>query len=236
MWTRRPNRGFAQPGPVATGSLDSLDLVDKLVAHGADVNARQTQEPRDGYRNQLDRTGATPFLLAAKSADVDLMRVLLAGGADPLLPTPDQSTSLMVAAGVGIYNVGESPGTNAEALEAVRLVWELGGDATAANDYDYTALHGAAHRGSPALVEFLVDQGAQLDAKISRSGRGASGWHEGWTPLTIADGVFYSGSFKRSLEVAALLRELMEARGLPTDGLAATLPTGAARPTPPNRR
>ncbi len=230
VWTRRPNRGFAQPGPVQTGSLDSLDLVDELVAHGADVNAQQTQEPTDRYRNQLDRIGATPFLLAAKSADVDLMRVLLANGADPLLPTADNSAPLMVAAGVGIWNVGESPGTNAEALEAVKLALELGGDVTAANDNGYTALHGAAHRGSPAIVQLLVDKGAQLDAKVTKSGGGASGWYEGWTPLIIADGVFYAGSFKRSLEVAALLRQLMEARGLPTDEPAvAAASDGAAR-------
>lgn len=214
VWTRRPNRGFAQPGPVLTGALDGLHLVDRLVSHGADVNARQVRAPRDGYRTQLDRTGATPFLLAAKSADVELMRGLLANGADPRLTTADRTTPLMVAAGVGIYNVGESPGTNAEALEAVRLAWALGGDVVAVNDYGYTALHGAAHRGAPEIVTFLADRGARLQARLTKSGNGASGWQEGWTPLTIADGVFYSGSFKRSLEVAALLRELMAARGL----------------------
>ena len=121
VWTRRPNRGFAQPGPVPTGSLDSLDLVEELVAHGADVGAQQAQEPTDRYRNHLDRIGATPFLLAAKSADVDLMRVLLANGADPLLPTADHSTPLMVAAGSASGMSGRAPETNAEALEAVKL-------------------------------------------------------------------------------------------------------------------
>ena len=70
-----------------TGSLDSLELVRKLVQHGANVNARQTKEPRDGNRNMLNRIGATPFLLAAKSVDVPLMRVLLEHGADPSLTT-----------------------------------------------------------------------------------------------------------------------------------------------------
>ena len=76
-WSRRHNAGFNLPGPVATGGVDSLDLVRKLVRSGADVNARQKKEPSDGNRNQLNRIGATPFLLAAKSADVPLMRVLL---------------------------------------------------------------------------------------------------------------------------------------------------------------
>ena len=219
-WTRRLNKGFANPGPVPTGSIDSLKLVEILVKHGADVNARQTKEPRDGYRNMLDRTGATPFLLAAKSADLPLMRALLAEGADPLLTTRDNSTPLMVAAGVGIWNVGENPGTNEEALEAVKLISELGGSVTAVNDNGYTALHGAAHRGANDLVRWLADKGAKLDARLTKSGggtEGTGGWREGWTPLTIADGVFYAAAFKAHPETAALIRQLMQERGVPSE-------------------
>ena len=217
VWTRRPNRGYANPGPAATGTLDGLDLVAKLVAHGADPNARQTKEPRDGYRNLLNRIGATPFLLAAKSADVELMRALLRAGADPSIPTQDHTTSLMAAAGVGIWAVGESPGTNEEALEAARLAHELGGLVMAVNDFGYTALHGAAHRGAVDLVRFLVENGATLDARLTKSGGGGVGWKEGWTPLDIAEGLFYANSFKRHPETAALLRQLMKARGLSTE-------------------
>jgi ankyrin repeat protein len=229
VWTRRPNKGFANPGPVPTGTLSSLELAQKLVADGADPNSRQKKEPRDGYRNMLNRIGATPFLLAAKSADVELMRVLVANGADPQLPTADRTTPLMAAAGVGIWNVGESPGTNDEALEAVKLCLELGGDATAADANGYTALHGAAHRGSPAIVQLLVDKGAKLDAKLTKGGRGAGGWQEGWTPLTIAEGVFYAASFKRELDTAALLRQLMKERNLSTD--VKVVGSGTATPT-----
>lgn len=230
-WTRRPNRGFANPGPVPTGTLDSLSLVSKLVAHGANPNARQTKEPRDGYRNQLNRIGATPFLLAAKSADVPLMRALIANNADPLLPNEENTTPLMAAAGVGIWSVGESPGTNEEALEAVKLTLELGGDVTAVDDNGYTALHGAAHRGANAIVRLLVDRGAKLDAQITKSGGGAGRWQVGWTPLIIAEGVFYAASFKRHLETAALLRQLMAERGLPTE--VAAVSTGGAGPRTP---
>jgi ankyrin repeat protein len=190
------------------------------VEHGADVNARQTKEPRDGYRNMLDRTGATPFLLAAKAADLPLMRALLGKGADPLLSTKDNTTPLMVAAGVGIWNVGENPGTNEEALEAVKLTHELGGSVTAVNDNGYTALHGAAHRGANDLVQWLVDKGAKLDARLTKPGggsEGTGGWRAGWTPLTIADGVFYAAAFKAHPETAALLRQLMKERGVPLD-------------------
>jgi ankyrin repeat protein len=179
-------------------------------------------------RHNLNRIGATPFLLAAKAADVDLMRVLAANGADPLLPTVDRSTPLMVAAGVGVWNVGESPGTNEEALEAVELALEMGGDVTGTNDQGYTALHGAAHRGADAIVQLLVAKGARLDAKLTKNGpmRGGSlAWKEGWTPLTIAEGVFYAGTFKRQLETATLLRRMMTERGLATPDQAVS--TGA---------
>lgn len=218
VWTRRPNRGFANPGPPPTGTLDGLDLVRVLVAHGADPNARQAKEPRDGYRNLLNRVGATPFLLAAKSADLDLMRTLIAVGADPLLPTADGTTPLMAACGVGIWAVGESPGTNEEAFKAVQLAWELGGMVTETNDYGYTALHGAAHRGASAVVQFLVSKGAKLDVKLTKTGGGNLGWKEGWTPLAIAEGLFYANTFKRHPETAALLRRLMKEQGLSAGG------------------
>ena len=70
VWTRRPNRHYNNPAAIPTGTVTDLDLVSALVAHGADVNARQTAEPRDGYRNALNRTGATPFLLATKAVDL----------------------------------------------------------------------------------------------------------------------------------------------------------------------
>src|SRR5688572_21041143 len=128
-WSRRHNAGFNLPGPVATGGVDSLELVRKLVAKGADVNARQKKEPRDGNRNLLNRLGSTPFLLAAKSADVPLMRVLLELGADASIPTANGTTALMAAAGVGIWAPGENPGTHEEALGAVKLAFESGGGA-----------------------------------------------------------------------------------------------------------
>ena len=97
-WSRRPNRGFNMPGAVPTGTLDSLELVRRLVARGADVNARITKEPRDGNRNMLNRIGSTPFLMAAKTADVPLMRVLLESGADPKLKAADGTSAIMMAA------------------------------------------------------------------------------------------------------------------------------------------
>ena len=105
--------------------MTDLELVEALVTHGADVNARQTKEPQDGYRNILNRIGATPFLLAAKVVDLELMHLLLDLGAAPLLTNEDGTTALLVAAGVGMWP-NESAGSNEEALEAVNLMIELG--------------------------------------------------------------------------------------------------------------
>src|SRR6185436_16122438 len=159
--------------------LDSLDLVKKLLERGADVNARETKEPRDGNRNLLNRIGATPFLLAAKNVDLALMRLLLANGADPTLTNEDGTTALMVAAGVGIWAAGDSPGTEEEALEAVKLVLDVGGGAVTDVDKNgETALHGAIYRaGSIAIAKLLIEKGARLDA-VNR---------KGWTPLIAAD-------------------------------------------------
>ncbi len=206
-WSRRPNRGFNMPGAVPTGALDSLELVKRLVARGADVNARMTKEPRDGNRNMLNRLGSTPFVMAAKSADVPLMRALLAAGADPTIKTNDGTSALMVAAGVGVYGPGESPGTHDEALEAVKLAYEVGGgDVNDVNKDGETALLGAVYRGGAVpVIQFLSDKGARFDVENKKK----------WSPLLAAEGVVYASSgIRRYPEAAALIRRLMREKGL----------------------
>lgn len=197
-WTRRPNLGFNNPPPIPSGSMTDLEFVRRLAAAGADLNARMTKEPNNRYRNVLNRIGSTPFLLAAKAADVEMMRLLVELGADPLLPNEDGTTPLMVAAGVGIWAVGESPGTNEEALEAVRYALALGGEVSTVDDNGDTALHGAVIRGSGPLVRFLLDRGADIEAVNEK----------GWTPYRIAKGVFYSNTGKRWPEMETLLLAL----------------------------
>ena len=221
IWTRRPSMGRGR-FPVPTGNISDLELVKLLVQHGANPNARQKDEPADRNRNVLNRLGATPFLLAAKAADAEMMRVLLASGADPLLKTEEGATPLMAAAGVGIWKLGESAGSNEEALEAVKLAWELGNDVNVVDAMGDTALHGAVHRGANEIVKFLVEKGAKLDVRNLI----------GWTSLTIGDGVLYPNTFDRHPETAALLRELgAKDPGyhrpqdlIPTDAVTATRP------------
>ena len=198
VWTRRPNLGRNPPFPVPLGRLDGLDMARTLIEHGADPNARQTKEPRDGNRNMLKRVGATPFLLAAKVADIEMMRLLDEMGADPSLTTDNGATPMMAAAGVGIWKIGENPGTNEEALKAVTLTWELGNDVNTTDANGDTALHGAVHRGADAVVRFLHDKGVRLDAVNGM----------GWSALSIAEGVFYPNTFNRHPDIVTLLLSL----------------------------
>ena len=210
---RRTNIGFLPP-PIGKGTMSSLDLIKKLLAGGADVNAVMTRDFRDGYRNRLNRVGATAFLLAAKNVDTEVMKVLLAAGANPLTANADNTTPLMVAAGVDMWNPGEDGGATTdaepEALEAVKMLIDLGNDVNAANDRGETALHGAAYRGANTIVQYLVDKGAKLDTRSK----------QGWTPWTIANGVFYSLFFKEQRDPANYLAKLMTDRGISTEGMA----------------
>ena len=215
---RRTNIGHLPP-PEGHGTLSSLDFITALIAAGVDVNAPMMADFRDGYRNRLNRIGATPFLLASKNVDTEIMRVLLDAGADPMIPNADLTTPLMVAAGVDMWNPGEDGGATSEhepeALEAVKMLVGLGNDVRAVNDRGETALHGAAYRGAPTVATYLVEQGAQLDVKSK----------QGWTPWTIANGVFYSLFYKEQPATADTLAALMADRGLSTDGMADELRT-----------
>jgi ankyrin repeat protein len=197
-WTRKPPIQHGLPPAVPTGRIDSLQLAEKLLQYGANPNARMTKEPADGARNVLNRLGSTPFLQAAKLGDVAYMKLLVKYGADPNIKTNEGATAMMAAAGVGIWQVGESAGTNEEAFEAVKLCYELGNDINAVDVNGETALHGAAHRGSNDMVKFLVDKGAKMNVVNAL----------GWTPWIIADGVFYPNTYNRRLDTAALLLQL----------------------------
>ncbi len=153
--------------------MESIELVKKMIAKGANVNARMSKDGmRDGQHNRLIRLGATPFLLAAKNTDVEAMNVLLAAGADPNITTVDNVTPLMAAAGVLIWNPSEDGGSlqsqEPEQLEAVKICVEKGNDVNGKDAFGDTPLHGAAYRGANSIVDYLVAKGAKLDARDSR--------------------------------------------------------------------
>ena len=200
-WSRQPPVGYDNPEPVHRDDVHALDLARQMMALGADPNARIAKELRDQPRQRsTGGTGATPFFLAARAGDADLMRVLAEYGADPFLPTDDNTTPLMAAAGVGVY-LGADHGTNEEALEAFTFVLELGGNVHTVNAKGETALHGAATLGANPIVQLLAERGACLDATNDA----------GHTPLAIAEGVPQL-VFRQQPETAALLRRLLESR------------------------
>ena len=199
-WVRKPGRGDdGDPAPQGSGNMSSLQFVREIVAHGADVNAKlEKGMPGQG---KISRVGATPFLLAAITADAALMRALVALGADPLLPNAENCAPLMAAAGVGTSSPGEVAGTEPEVLEAVQLLLDLGADLNAVDDNGETAMHGAAYKNLPKVVQLLADKGAKIDV-----------WNQkntyGWTPLMLAEGHRF-GNFKVAAETIAALHRVM---------------------------
>jgi len=201
--------------------IDRVRVITSLLDHGADVNGRITmEEPRwSGARYRRHLAGATAFLLAAKSADVEVMRLLLAHGADPGIGTEENITPLMAAAGIA-WASNQDRASESQVLEAVKLlVDELGADVNAVSELGETAMHAAAYRGANSVVQYLFDKGAKLDV-VAVDGR---------TPLIVADGVEYGNSFAAQPQTAALLRKLgAQERKCPSP-CAAAIPEKAPR-------
>ena len=221
-----------RPAPPITGGYRPIDIVRLALEKGADVDAGLSDEglpawvAQGGTHNPMLYEGATALFRAAMSGDVEIMRVLLDAGADPNIVTgtqvckmpadqcersyymlPDgETTAFQAAAGVG-WRLDISRGSEPGAIEAMQLLLDLGADVNASNQNGNTALHGAALRQSPAIIEFLVANGADLGAANDR----------GWLPLDIATG---QPDFRilPNEEIATLLRRLMEERGIATEG------------------
>jgi hypothetical protein len=194
-------RYYPDPKP-ETG--DTLELIKALLAQGANPNARTNKTPIRGWQ-QLDASwvnfdGQTPFLRAALSGDISVMRLLLEKGADPNLATNQGTTPLMAAAGVNWVIAQTYSRSDSEYLEAVKLCVAQGADVNSANSNGFTALHGAANRGSDAIIEYLASKGAKVDAKEKESR----------TPLTFAEGVFLAvNPPSNHPSTIALLKHLM---------------------------
>jgi uncharacterized protein len=258
-WLRKPGAdGAAGVGntpvgtPQQTGNVTAIQLARKLLEHGANPNTRvEWNEPRFGKeggtarnppnirlgRHLISYRGATPFYVAAKNGDIELMRLLIEFKADPTITTFTGVTPLMVAAGLDTWE-GETPGPftgvpEAERLEAVKFAVSLGADVNArANfgdypmegDVEYTLLYyphnidklldlgvgdprwngstpiiGAIMSNQPSIVQYLVDQGADVRTKTTL----------GWTPLNVAEGVFCCNAKKEFPAAAAIIRKAL---------------------------
>ena len=205
---RKPNRGDdadGQPPPQGSGNLTSLQFARQLVEHGADVNLRL--EKPNTAQGKLNTAGATPFLLASKTADLPYLRLLAELGADPSLANADGCTPLMAAAGIGTTAPDEEAGTEPEVLAALEYLLTLrGADVNTTDRNGETVMHGAAYKSLPKVVQFLADKGAKIDVWNRKN-------KHGWTPVMIAEG-FRPGNFKPSVETLDALHRVMRGAGV----------------------
>jgi len=185
----------------------ALELFKTLLERGAEVNARTKEYvPIRRWLNfvndisWVDFTGQTPFLRAALAGDITVMRLLLAKGADPNIPTFSNSTALMAASGVNWAYQQTYTESREHQMEAVKLCLEKGADVNAVNSMGVTAVMGAANRGLDDIVELLVKKGARLDVKDK----------QGRDPLTWAKGVYLATHMpEEKPSTMALIQKLM---------------------------
>ena len=161
------------PNPITAQEKSSyLELLKILLAHHANPNQQLTKalwfRPTSHNQEWVDKKGATPFWRAALATDVEAMKILLNGGADPNIASGEGVTPLMVAAGLG-WGANASRTVPDGWLGAVKyLVEEVGADVNARDVYNYTALHGAAYRGDNEVVRYLISKGAKLDVRSKK--------------------------------------------------------------------
>lgn len=257
-WIRKPGAaGGDQAPPQSSGGFGSLDLAEALLTKGANPNVRimwqeipfdrddgEVKSPpniRVG-RDYISLVGASPFYLAAKNGDVELMRLLAKHGADPRLPTVQNVTPLMAAAGLGTW-AGETPGPlngtpEVERLEAVKLALALGNDINAVADFGNFPIAGDPIKLFTSYPENLEQLPKEAIGDMRWSGstalHGAATTNQqsiirylvengakldarnklGWTPLMVAEGGQFGATVKEFPDAAALFRKLMSERGM----------------------
>jgi ankyrin repeat protein len=206
----------AVPPPSSDGALDFIKL---LLDRGAEPNHRikfRTEVHQANSALWLQEAGATALLRASLCGDLAVVKLLLAHGADPLIPTFDHTTPLMAASGVGWAEGFTFQYSEDETIQLVKLLLEAGAQLNEANDHGITALHGAAYKGANDVVQLLVDRGADLSAKDKGEDFGFGVSSVKMTPLNWAEGVpigMSSAIFHP--ETVALISRLMQERGIP---------------------
>lgn len=208
--SRRVPPGDANPPPVPTGGISSLEFVRKLAAHGANLDARMNAPGMINLGNRV--LGPTAFLAAAQNADVDFLKTLVDLGADPLLTDDIGRTALMLA--------GARTGTEEEVVQLMEVLLDLGIDINAVSRTGETAMHGAAYRDRIEPVKFLAARGASVEI-----------WNRpnkyGSTPLAIASGYQGTRTIRPHPRAAAAIREVMIEAGLsPPERIVVTASSG----------
>ena len=201
-------------------TTDPLPLIKKLLDAGANPNAIVNNTPRARMREGSPRiVFATALMRAAFSGDLELTKLLLAHGADPHIMSKDRETTLMAAAGTGFISGYSRGRTAAERLEVVKLLVSLGEDVNAADNYGITPLMVAANMGEVSIIQYLVDQGADLGAyDLGKKNDGSFGSSiEPLMPIDYAIGV---GTFVPNnavilhADAVKLMTRMMQERGI----------------------
>jgi ankyrin repeat protein len=201
-------------------TIDPLPVIKKLLDAGADPNAVINSTPRARMREGSPRiVYATALMRAAFSGDIEVVKLLLAHGANPHIASRDRETSLMAACGTGFINGYHRLRPREERLDVVKLLVDLGEDVNAADSYGITPLMVAANLGDINIVQYLVDKGADVGAHdLGKKNDGAFGSSvEPLMPLDYAIGV---GTFVPNNavimhdDIVKFLTDVMAQRGI----------------------
>jgi len=222
-----PGRGVVWPGPVeprARDGSDGTDGKDELMPKpmpGAELEPTRDRifERSASVAPLCWSSETTALMRAAFAGDLELVKLLLAAGADPHLQSKDRETTLMAAAGTGFINGYNRGRPAAERLEVVKLLVGLGENVNAADNYGITPLMVAANMGEVPIVQYLIDQGADLGAyDLGKKNDGQFGSSiEPLMPIDYAIGV---GTFVPNNaviyheEAVKLMSRLMQERGI----------------------
>jgi ankyrin repeat protein len=191
----------------------NLSVVEALLKYRANPNAALTKPtPARRYGNEYafgdHLVGTSPYYLAAKFGELEIMRALAAAGADPRAHASDGSTAIMVALDTPATRTGNAEGfgsdrrdryglitavtpeqVEADAFAIARLAIELGGDVNQRDSTGNTALHLASSKGFNRVIELLVARGADVNARDER----------GQTPLAVAEAATAVGAARRRM-------------------------------------
>jgi ankyrin repeat protein len=201
-------------------TTDSFPLIQKLLDAGANPNALVNNTPRARMREGSPRiVYATSLMRAAFAGDIELVKLLLAHGADPHIQSSDRETTLMAACGLAFINGYHRQRPSTERLGVVKLLVDLGEDVNHADSYGITPLMAAANFGDINIVRYLIDKGADLGAHdLGKKNDGNFGSSvEPLMPIDYAIGV---GTFVPNNavimheDVVKLMSELMRQRGI----------------------
>lgn len=204
-WVRKSVKGDGDDGlpiPRGSGKMTSLELAEALVKHGADPNLPLKQGP--GGVARIDRKGATPYLLAAETADLPYLKALEKLGADPSQANERGTTPLLAAAGMGVTAPGEEAADLKASLEVVRYLVTAGAKINVIDKRGETVMHAAAYKSAPEMMSLLDELGARMEVWNQKN-------QSGWTPLKITQG-YRPGNFRPIEKSEKALLAIMEKR------------------------